>query len=136
MAYENEIGNMETAFNTGNVVDEHKYEQLQRPRPTRERMEMEASDGHNRKCCRMPPWWGWLLIVIGLLILCAVIVSMAVFLTSKCSSLIDGHECHCEISVFNGVLHVVKRFIIRLRTYICFRSIVNMTTFDSSKWLW
>ena len=83
MAYENEIGNIDIASDTGNEVDEHKYEQLGRPRPTRERMEMEASDGHIRKGCRMPPWWGWLLIVIGLLILCAVIVSMVIFLTSK-----------------------------------------------------
>ena len=86
MAYENEIGNVDTAFHTGNEVDEHKYEELERPSQTRERMEMEANDGHNNKSCRMPPWWGWLIIVIGLLILCAVIVSTVVFLTSKCNS--------------------------------------------------
>ena len=85
MAYENEAGNMDTAFNTGNEVDEHKYEQLGRPRPTRERMNMEASDGHKKKSCRRPPWWGWLIIVIGLLILCAVVVSMVISLTSKCN---------------------------------------------------
>ena len=83
MAYENEIGNINTALDTGNEVDEHKYEQLGKSRPTRERMEMEANEGHNRKCCKMPPWWGWLIILIGLLLLCAVVVSMVILLTSK-----------------------------------------------------
>ena len=79
MAYEKEIGYIDTASNTGNEVDEHKNEELEGQWP----MKMEAREGQNRKCCRMPPWWGWLNIVIGLLILCAVVVSMVIFITSK-----------------------------------------------------
>ena len=69
--------------------DHHAYEHLRRDGRKKqrapERLEMADSEGNNQKTrsCKLPPWWGWLIIVIGIGILCVLATLLVVFLQSK-----------------------------------------------------
>ena len=70
-------------------ADDHAYEHLRRDgrknQQAPERFEMAHSEGNNQKTKsgKLPPWWGWLIIVIGIGILCVVATLLVVFLQSK-----------------------------------------------------
>ena len=67
----------------------HEYQHLQRGKtmsdrvPERLQMAGPEPKRSQKKSCRCPPWWGWLIIVLGIVLICVMATLLVFYLISK-----------------------------------------------------
>ena len=81
-----------------------RYEHLKRPPKSLQIMEPERAPPP-KSCCRLPPCWGWFIIIIGISLLCVMVALLVVLLPrfNNSSGLLRQH--HTPISL---VLHALS----------------------------
>ena len=75
--YDDTLSNVHT--HEEQPADIHRYEHLRGPPKSLQIMEPERTPP-SKSCCRLPPCWGWLLIIIGISLLCVMVALLVVLL--------------------------------------------------------
>ena len=97
-------------------ADDHSYEHLRRDGRKKqrapERLEMAQSEVNNQqtRSCKMPPWWGWLIIVIGIGILCVMATLSRVSNSFKCKQELlptSNHILNAIIKILNVITNTL-----------------------------